>query len=333
MSSYQRKGQSLHIEDLVEFPLISHAQCIHSSPNVMERALNCFVSDPQVGTLSDERESHRGFLSRLDGSDVVVGYLAFGEPVTVRLWNQDCFHCVLPYRGRARMEQYPKALQGANGPFFLLPKSDQQWQLSEDCELLFLRVDVETEARGHLTEALRHPWDPSGRTECARVMMESLPYRLHHGMNHTDKLSLLNEIRKEFMQLFGFYPEKRGWVEGPQVTDPRVLRAMDYLVQLPASGYSLDAVCEVAHMSARGLYYAFERNLGCTPYAYFRACHLVRVRLSLLEDPERRYSIAWHASAHGFRHMSRFASHYRNHFGELPSETCHRLEQEFHCLS
>ena len=119
---------------------------------------------------------------------------------------------------------------------------------------------------------------------------------------------------------------------GPQVMDPRVLRPMDYLLQLSSGEYDLDAVCDVAHMSARGLYYAFERHLGCTPYAYFRACHLIRVRLALLSDTDRNHSIAWHASNYGFQHMGRLAARYRHQFGELPSETYNCLERDLTCV-
>lgn len=332
MSSYQRK-ESLISDELLKAPLIAHARCLQSSPDRMEGLLGNFVSEPQVTTLSEDRQSHAGFFASLASGETGAAYLAFGEPVTLRLWNRDCFCCVLPFRGRARLEQYPRAVQGLNGPFFLLPKSDQQWQLSADCELFVVWVHVEAEVGARIRELLDRPRDYDGCAECARVMMESFPYRLHHGLSYVEKLDQLQRIRREFLQLFGFHPEQQDPGEGLQVADPRVRRAMDYLVRLPASEYQLDDICEVAHMSPRGLYYAFKRNLGCTPYSYFRACHLIRVRLSLLADAEQRYAIAWHASTHGFRHMSRFAAHYRSLFGELPSETRQRLERDFTCPS
>ncbi|WP_166646061.1 AraC family transcriptional regulator [Halospina denitrificans] len=293
--------------------------------------MGSLVRDPRIRELADEPSGGDGCLATLVSGPARVGYVTCGQPVMAEFWNEDFFGCVIPLRGRARLEQYPAAVQGRNGPFFLLPKSDQTWQFSADCELLVLRFSVESEGVRRRIQDVLQSEDGKGLADCAQVLMESIPYRLHHGLGYTAKLRLLERIRGEFLQLFGIDPEERAAPSGPEVMDPRVLRAMDYLLQLPASEYHLDAVCDVAHMSARGLYYAFERNLDCTPYAYFRACHLIRVRLALLRDTERRHSIAWHASTYGFQHMSRFAAHYRNYFGELPSETCQRLERDFTC--
>ncbi|MGM0433178.1 MAG: helix-turn-helix domain-containing protein [Pseudomonadota bacterium] len=288
----------------------------------MEHLLESLVQDPYVRELAHTCPNSDGCLADLVSGHTWVGYLAFGQPATVELWNQDFFGCAIPLSGRARLEQYPAAVQGQNGPFFMLPKSDQTWQFSGDCELLVFLFTVEADEARHRLLALLGDEKGSSLADHARILMESIPHRLHHGLSYTDKLHLLERIRGEFLEILGIGSEQPADAEA---IDPRVLRAMDYLRELPAGEYHLDDVCEVAHMSARGLYYAFERNLGCTPYAYFRACHLIRVRLALLRDTERRHSISWHASSHGFQHMSRFAAHYRNHFGELPSETCQRF--------
>lgn len=318
---------------LLQIPLIGHAHCIDAPVKEIEARIGALAHDPCVRQLSGEHRGDRGCLAYLVSGPARVGYVSLGQPVTAEFWNQDLFGCVIPLSGRARLEQYPAAVQGRNGPFFLLPKSDQTWQLSADCELLVLRFSVDSDvARNRIQQALCKE-DSEGLADCAQVLMQSIPHRLHHGLGYAEKLSLLERIRRELLQLFGIGDDEHTGPSDPEVVDPRVRRAMDYLSQLNASEYHLDDVCNVAHMSARGLYYAFERNLGCTPYAYFRACQLIRVRLALLRDPERRHSIASHASSHGFRHMSRFADYYRNHFGELPSETCQRFETGFTCLS
>lgn len=322
----------LRSERLLQLPLIGHACCVGAPVELMEHFMGLLVQDPRVLELSDAPTDRNGCMAKLWTGQTGVGYMAFGRPVTIDFWNQDLFGCVIPLRGRARLEQYPAAVEGRNGPFFLLPKSDQTWQLSADCELLVVRFGAESEAeRNRIEHVLRRGDNSEGLTDYARVLMESIPYRLHHGLGYASKLYRLEEIRLEFLQLFGAGPNQHAVSADPEIIDPRVVRAMDYLLQLPASEYHLDDVCGVAHMSARGLYYAFERNLDCTPYAYFRACHLVRARLAILRDTERRHSIAWHASSHGFQHMSRFAAYYREHFGELPSETFQRLDQGFTC--
>lgn len=308
----------------LDAPFIGHASCINASPEQMERASRDRVSDPRITALSGDRSPQGGCLTSLIADTVRVGYLTFGEPVTITLWNLDWFGCAIPLRGRAKLEQYPLAPQGPNGPFFLQPNSDQHWQFSKDCELLVLRVSVEPEAGERIAELLAYPRDCGSRAECAQVMMESLPYRLHHGLSYASKVELLQTIRREFLQLFGFFPQQYPVVEGPQVMDPRVIRAMDYLRHLPGDQYDLNGICDAAHMSRRALYYAFERHLRCTPYAYFQGCRLIRVRLALLQDTRASFSITDHAANQGIKHMGRFAAYYRSQFGELPSETRER---------
>lgn len=308
----------------LDVPFIGHARCINASPKQMEWASRDRVFDPRITALSGDRTPQGGCLTSLITDNVRVGYLTFGEPVTITLWNLDWFGCAIPLRGRAKLEQYPRAPQGSNGPFFLQPNSDQHWQFSKDCELLVLRVSVASEISARIAELLAYPDDFDSRAECGQVMMELLPYRLHHGLSYARKVELLQTIRREFLQLFGFFSQQHPVVEEPRIVDPRAIRAMDYLRHLPADQFDLDAVCDIAHMSQRALYYAFKRNLRCTPYAYFQACRLIRVRLSLLQDTEGNFSITDHAAAEGLKHMGRFAAYYRSQFGELPSETRER---------
>ena len=144
-------------------------------------------------------------------------------------------------------------------------------------------------------------------------------------MNYGEKLRRLEQIHKEFLELVGFPSEHQAVNRDTQAMDPRIIRAMEHLQQLPPQSYDLDSVCEAAAMSRRALYYAFDRNLKCTPYAYFLACRLIRIRLALLHDSEARWSIAEHASAHGVQHVGRFAGYYRAQFGEQPSKTRERV--------
>ena len=163
--------------------LIGHARGIHLAPGDMEACLSDMVTDPQVATLSEDGSGHGGCLSSLIADPVRVDYISFGEPVTLQLWNRNCFDCVLPLKGRARLEQYPGALQESNGPFFLHPKSDQHWQLSADCGLLVLSLCVDDGLNARITELLAERRNSAELIRQARAMMAALPYRLHHGLN------------------------------------------------------------------------------------------------------------------------------------------------------
>jgi AraC-like DNA-binding protein len=77
-----------------------------------------------------------------------------------------------------------------------------------------------------------------------------------------------------------------------------------------------------AGLSPRTIERAFLRT-GCTPLEYLRNARLDHVR-RLLVEPTSTLTVAEAAAAAGFRQLGRFAGEYRQHFGELPSQTLAR---------
>ncbi len=112
-----------------------------------------------------------------------------------------------------------------------------------------------------------------------------------------------------------------------QRIDPRLQRVADFIEQQQRWEYEPEQLCELAGMSLRALYYGFERTFGTTPYRFHRNCKLARVRLALLCDVPQQNPVAWHATNEGFFHLGRFATQYRNLFGELPSATTARAQR------
>lgn len=74
-------------------------------------------------------------------------------------------------------------------------------------------------------------------------------------------------------------------------------------------------------MSVRSLQEGFRRHVGCAPMTYLQQLRLNRVRETLLEGDPARVTVAAVAHRWGFAHLGRFASAYRERFGESPSET------------
>ena len=70
-------------------------------------------------------------------------------------------------------------------------------------------------------------------------------------------------------------------------------------------------------LSVRGLQEGFRRTLDTTPMAYLRQVRLEKVHDELVGAPAGTLSVGrWE-----FVHLGRFASAYRETFGERPSET------------
>ncbi len=317
-------SQTGFVDAVMRRPLVGHARFIKGDLARMKDAMSTLVRDIELNPLSEKGDIGGGaYLHEIHGSKTGVLYLEVGQPVEVSYWHSDCFSVILPLTGRARLEQYPPGQETLGSPYFVLPGNDMNWQLSADCSLLVLRLSIEDGKDQSLRRAFQSGPN-SGFGKAVRQLMQALPHRLHMAFPADRMRRELDLLSKRIVELSEMDSAEQMDGEVQPFcfeTDSRVERAMEYLARIPPESYNLDQLSEVAHMSQRGLYYAFRRNLGCTPYWYLKACRLVRVRISLLLDPERRHPISWHAGHEGFRHMSRFAAQYRTLFGELPRET------------
>ena len=113
-------------------------------------------------------------------------------------------------------------------------------------------------------------------------------------------------------------------VEGPDsmpAIDRRVARAVEKIRDEPRWVFNLRDLASHAGVSERNLYYLMKRQTGLTPYRFYQRCRLVRVRRQLVDCQCDIPHVSWYAADEGFSHLGRFAALYRQHFGELPSET------------
>jgi AraC-like DNA-binding protein len=85
----------------------------------------------------------------------------------------------------------------------------------------------------------------------------------------------------------------------------------------------LDNLAQIADVHPRTLERHFRRFLHTTPYGWVRRLRLVRARQELING-DREMSVTAVALASGFSQLGRFAAQYREHFGELPSQTLKR---------
>jgi len=98
-----------------------------------------------------------------------------------------------------------------------------------------------------------------------------------------------------------------------------VEKAIQYIEGRLAGQISVGDISAAVRVCPRTLRYSFEQVLGVTPTQYLRAQRLNRVRRDLTAN--YNVSIQTAAARWGFWHMGRFASYYRQAFGEPPSRT------------
>ncbi|WP_372999036.1 AraC family transcriptional regulator [Marinobacter sp.] len=103
--------------------------------------------------------------------------------------------------------------------------------------------------------------------------------------------------------------------------DRRLLRAIEKIREEPGWDFNLQELASHSGVSERNLYYLMKRETGMTPYRLYQRHRLIRVRQRLVDCQCEVPHISWYAADEGFSHLGRFAALYREHFGELPSET------------
>jgi len=86
----------------------------------------------------------------------------------------------------------------------------------------------------------------------------------------------------------------------------------------------LDHLAQIADVHPRTLERHFRSFLDTTPHGWVRRLRLVRARQELING-DRETSVTCVALASGFSQLGRFAAQYREHFGELPSQTLRRV--------
>lgn len=109
----------------------------------------------------------------------------------------------------------------------------------------------------------------------------------------------------------------------PDVRRRTVRVALEYLEDAGTLPLTVSELCSQIGVSAPTLYRAFQESLNVSPKQYIQIRRLCAVRQQLFEL-DNSSKIADVANGWGFWHMGQFAADYRQHFGELPSETLAR---------
>lgn len=139
---------------------------------------------------------------------------------------------------------------------------------------------------------------------------------------YTNKPHARALTRKLFNQLADYQSGRRQLpVEERAALDPRLLRAIKKIEQDPGWVFNLQELACHSGASERNIYYLMKHNVGMTPYRFYQRQRLIRVRRRLVDCRESEPHVSRYAADEGFSHLGRFAALYREHFGELPSET------------
>lgn len=114
--------------------------------------------------------------------------------------------------------------------------------------------------------------------------------------------------------------DDRGAVRDARDATQAVVRlAQRIIAERAGDDLTMSDIARECHVTPRALQYAFRRHLDCTPHAYLR-----QVRLDLVHQVLRDGSVPTvgdAAARFGFFNPGRFATEYRQVFGENPGQT------------
>jgi AraC-like DNA-binding protein len=103
---------------------------------------------------------------------------------------------------------------------------------------------------------------------------------------------------------------------------PDFVAEIEYFIHEHVSAdFSVDDIVAKFALSDRKLQYWFKKQFGVAPVSYIRKLKYGRVREELQQAGAHKVTVSETAARWGFFEMSHFARHYRELFGELPSET------------
>lgn len=110
-----------------------------------------------------------------------------------------------------------------------------------------------------------------------------------------------------------------GWVRGATAR-----RAMDFILQNKFEALTVQDVCQAVEVTEAALQHSFQEYFFVTPDEYLKAVRLTGIRRRLKSGDRFDRTVANLANNWGFWHLGQFVEDYRDHFGELPSETLRR---------
>jgi AraC-like DNA-binding protein len=98
-------------------------------------------------------------------------------------------------------------------------------------------------------------------------------------------------------------------------------RAVEYLRSTDSRSATVADLCDAARVTQRTLEYAFRENFGISPATFLQLRRYHATRKDLLAAAPKTATVSEIALNNGFYHLGRFAVHYKQLFGESPSQT------------
>ncbi len=263
--------------------------------------------------------------------------LSYGAEVQIDPGERGDFYLLqLPLQGRAMMQcGAHQAWLSPQVMGVLKPRVPTRMHWSADCAMLLLQLPKDA-----LPSRLVHTEDPCGAAGADLTLSRADPAVAawwqavldlanslhHHGLQWMRQPATRQTLEGFLLGSLALLSEREALADG---TDKQTLRhrcldkALDYIHAHAHEGLSLADIAQASGVSPRTLEAAFMRSHGVSPLHYARNVQLEGVHAWLSSGRARAQGLRVTdvAIQHGFSHLGRFASYYRQRFGCTPAQT------------
>jgi len=308
--------------------------------DIFRDRLNAAYYPAIVDTTSRDHALDGGRLSVRVLDRMTVGFARFGRDVLVDPGVIDGYHVNVPLAGTVRSRHGAQeavvrpgmaAIFGPSAPTRLPLWSANAAQLCIKIERGLIEEELGAllgrSVRVPLTFRIGLPLSSGPGREWSRLL-----WTLVDAIDSGDlPRAVLSHLERALIArlLYSASHDQREALDAPgaPVLLPRTLRTLLTFVEESADGLLTTAdLARHAGVSARRVEQTFREHLGVTPSAYLAGVRLDRARRAL-SDPAPGESVTAVMYRHGFSNHSRFATLYRQRFGEYPSATLRRASR------
>ena len=240
----------------------------------------------------------------------------------------DIYHLQVMLEGESLVQCHGKSEHLSAGDALIVsPNSPLISHYSADCRKLIIRIPVNFMAQ-------------TAREFGYRITKDSIVFNFEKQPLPTSGsfISLLNDILQQPQgswcergllyyskllanAIFGAFASNVNPVNVAHTSQHRLVeRIREYVLSHITQDIGIDHLAEICQISRKSLYNLCDRELGMTPSSYVRCLKLEGVHLELSQN-ERIRNVTEVAMKYGFTNLGRFSAQYREHIGELPSQT------------
>ena len=273
---------------------------------------------------------------RLNIFDMSINDLHYASKVRILATIEGYYCLMFPLRGMQHLELAGKRYELKEGYGLMLqPGIPMRQQLSRDHHMLSITISTQA-FKNYLRRELGSSGNQYLRFASAPVPVAGrfcsafryIQFLMGADIAENDVFDTrLGRLAEQMLiaLLLGAIPNNYQDLTSHKAARTEIIaKAESFIAEHLTDEIDTEDIAAAAHVTAGGLYYAFEKYYGATPLQVVKVQRLKMAKEMLRNAGARDTTVAAVASACGFNHLSKFARDYKRQFGELPRTTLKR---------